>query len=268
MNWYYALGDERKGPVADLEFQLLAQQGTIKPDTLVWREGMSDWQPWSRVSTASASSTGAPPAGVLCAGCGGQFAVGDVVNIGGGFYCTQCKPLALQRLKEGAVSAPSAVEQLRKDHLKHEASVQSVGILYYLGGGALTVGGIIGFAAAASRTDVAAVVISAFLLLMGIGQILIGTGLRRLRPWARVPAAILSGIGLLGFPIGTIINAYILYLILCAKGKMVFSQEYRAVIDQTPHIKYRTSLVVWVVFILLVLLIIFGLSAAILSSNR
>jgi hypothetical protein len=43
----------------------------------------------------------------------------------------------------------------------------------------------------------------------------------------------------------------------------VFSDEYQAVIRQTPHIKYRTSIVVWICFGLLLLLLGAGILAAI-----
>jgi hypothetical protein len=45
--------------------------------------------------------------------------------------------------------------------------------------------------------------------------------------------------------LGTLINGYILYLLLSAKWEMVFSAEYRDIIDATPHIKYRTSILIW-----------------------
>jgi len=106
------------------------------------------------------------------------------------------------------------------------------------------------------------------LLVMGTGLIWVGTGLRRLRKWARIPTGILSGIGLLGFPLGTLINGYILYLIFSQKGKTVFSEDYRAVIEQTPHIKYRTSIVVWVLLGLVLLLIGVGIIAMIVGGRR
>lgn len=43
--WYYVEGGERRGPV---EEELLRQQferGMLAPDTLVWRDGMTDWVP-------------------------------------------------------------------------------------------------------------------------------------------------------------------------------------------------------------------------------
>ena len=72
-------------------------------------------------------------------------------------------------------------------------------------------------------------------------------------------AIVLSAIGLLGFPIGTLISAYFLYLLVSEKGKVVFSDEYKEVIRKTPHIRYKTSIVVWIFLGLLLLLIGLGL---------
>ena len=73
-----------------------------------------------------------------------------------------------------------------------------------------------------SRQSVQHAVVGVPIMLLAVGEFSIGLGLRRLRPWARLGAPILSGIGLLAFPLGTIINAYILYLVLSAKGPAVF----------------------------------------------
>lgn len=257
MDWYYAVGEDRKGPVGEKEFQDLVQQGVITPQTLVWREGMANWQPHGGgvppvfISPASGGST--------CSGCGRSFPGTEVIALGGGIYCAVCKPLALQRLREGA-PANNAAEQIRQEHLKHEASVKSIGLLYYFGGVAVIFAAMVSFFAPGRGNDGGmAFVPSVFLIMLGIGQFWAGTGLRRLRRWARVPTGILSGLGLLGFPVGTIINAYILFLVFGQKGKMVFSEEYQAVIEQTPHIKYRTSIVVWVLLGFVVLLIALAL---------
>ena len=73
---------------------------------------------------------------------------------------------------------------------------------------------------------------------------------------------ILAAIGLIGFPVGTLISAYILYLLGCQKGVQVFSDEYAEVIAATPHIKYRSSKLVIGLVVLLVALIVIGLIAA------
>ena len=72
----------------------------------------------------------------------------------------------------------------------------------------------------------------------------------------------LAGFGLLGFPIGTLINAYILYLFLSKKGRTIYSPEYQEVIAATPHVKYRTSIVVWILLALVVVLIAAALPGA------
>ena len=43
--WYYAIDGEQKGPIDAPELNLLIAVSTIGPQTLVWREGMTDWQP-------------------------------------------------------------------------------------------------------------------------------------------------------------------------------------------------------------------------------
>ena len=154
-------------------------------------------------------------------------------------------------------SRPAAL--IRQQHLTHEASVQSVGSLYILGclltlvgGGFLTFMVVSNSAQNSSDEGMG-------LLLLGLGfaQGFIGFGLNKLKSWARISAALFAGVGLLAFPIGTLINGYVLYLLLSAKGKMVFSDEYREVIEQTPEIKYKTSKVLW--FFLLLLLGLIGL---------
>ena len=44
--WYYADADHaRQGPIDAAELVRLRLQGRLAWDTLVWREGMTDWQP-------------------------------------------------------------------------------------------------------------------------------------------------------------------------------------------------------------------------------
>ena len=267
MEWYYAVGGEQKGPVGEEEFQRLAQQGVVTSQTLVWREGMTAWQPYGGAAPPPMPGHAAG-GGVVCAGCRGIFPGSEVVSVGGGLYCAACKPLVLQRLREGEFGT-TAAEAMRKEHLKHEASVKSIGFLYYLGGAAMLLLGVIMIvgigAGGGAQEPFPVILMSVFVLVFGAGQLWVGHGLRGLRRWARIPTGILSGLGLLGFPVGTIINAYILYLVFSAKGKTVFSDEYQAVIEQTPHIKYRTSIVIWILLALVVGLVAFGLIAAFVS---
>ena len=41
--WYYAENDDKKGPISDAQLKTLVQQGVIKRDTLVWKDGLKDW---------------------------------------------------------------------------------------------------------------------------------------------------------------------------------------------------------------------------------
>ncbi len=46
MKWFYVLDDgATKAEAEETEFSLLVAQGRIRPETLVWREGMAEWMP-------------------------------------------------------------------------------------------------------------------------------------------------------------------------------------------------------------------------------
>jgi hypothetical protein len=153
------------------------------------------------------------------------------------------------------VSPNAEAEAIRQAHITHEASIKAVGFLYYLGGVLVTIAGL---ASLAGRPDSGGVGVAIFLVIVGIGQFFAGWGVRALTKWGRVLGCVLSGLGLLAFPIGTAINAYILYLFLSKKGRTIFAPEYQDVIAATPHVKYRTSILVWIFLALIVALIVFA----------
>jgi uncharacterized membrane protein len=62
MTWYYAIGNERQGPVDDAELDRLLAARTITPETLVWRAGMTDWQPLGQARPTAARPAPPPPA--------------------------------------------------------------------------------------------------------------------------------------------------------------------------------------------------------------
>lgn len=68
MNWYYAVGGQRHGPHSKDEFIRLIGTGVITDATLVWREGMAAWQPFSDVKAefgplpVDGGAPGQPPA--------------------------------------------------------------------------------------------------------------------------------------------------------------------------------------------------------------
>jgi hypothetical protein len=62
MTWYYALGNERQGPVDDAELDRLVAAGTVSNDTLVWKAGMADWQPLAQARPRPRPTIPPPPA--------------------------------------------------------------------------------------------------------------------------------------------------------------------------------------------------------------
>jgi len=158
-----------------------------------------------------------------------------------------------------------AAEEIRREHIKTEASIRSIGVLYYIGATVCciaSIGFLIGSARVPSGLPLSMKALGALYLLFGVLGFFVARGIRKLRPWARITAIVLAAIGLLGFPVGTLINGYILYLLLSGKGKRIFESDYADVVAATPDIKYKTSIVTWIAVIVL-LLVVVGVIAAI-----
>jgi len=51
-DWYYAVDGASQGPINQRDFDALVGNGTIRPDTLVWQEGMDDWLPLGQMPGA------------------------------------------------------------------------------------------------------------------------------------------------------------------------------------------------------------------------
>src|SRR6185295_5274568 len=97
MNWFYADAGQQAGPIPDAELARLVSAGKITGDTLVWREGMANWQPYwdiqrGEVNTESAAPPVLPlpdappmaafalrPNEVICAECNKVFDKGSAI---------------------------------------------------------------------------------------------------------------------------------------------------------------------------------------------
>jgi hypothetical protein len=175
-------------------------------------------------------------------------------------------------LESAAPAIQTDAEAMRRLYLNHEASVKAFGFLLALGGFFLCLLAIFQLLAISSDGNAADAATSEgtieliIFAVLGPIQFMAGLALRKLKPWARIVGSIFSGIGLIAFPIGTLVNGYFLYLLLGKKGMMVCSPEYAAVIEATPHIKYKTSRWVIGLLIALVVLVVLGLSVAIVGS--
>lgn len=192
-------------------------------------------------------------------------------------------------------------ELIRRAHIGHEASIRSLGLLCYLGAIFGAIGTLVLLVLGSGLIPMnppnanpnapspemlrgiflgLAVVYLALTLLYG-GM---GYGLRRLQPWARWTTVVFTALGLLytlvvsviaflanpivgaiTLLVGSLIPGYILYMMVSAKGSMVFSPEYKAIILKTPHVKYKTSLIVKIFLAILLLLIGLAVVGAIMS---
>jgi hypothetical protein len=134
MKWFYAEDDQQKGPVDDAELEALVREGKVRGHTLVWREGMDNWRPYSAaVPSVGATSTTPPPPplelppadGAVCNECGKLFAKSEVVQFGDRWVCAACKPVFLQRLREGAPLGGGTGANLSKEEiLRRDYEVQ------------------------------------------------------------------------------------------------------------------------------------------------
>jgi len=97
MTWYYQQEGQQRGPVNDEELENLARSGTVRPETMVWREGMANWTSYSQAKGGTASPSGA----VVCSECGRPFPPSEVIQYDGRHICAACKPAFMQKVREG-----------------------------------------------------------------------------------------------------------------------------------------------------------------------
>lgn len=109
MQWYYSINGERLGPVAQAEFEKLVTDGVVKAETLVWAQGMAEWQPYARVAGGSAAAAAAPSAGgaadgtEVCAVSGKRYPRREMINFEGKWISAEHRDEFFQRQREGVV---------------------------------------------------------------------------------------------------------------------------------------------------------------------
>lgn len=97
----------------------------------------------------------------------------------------------------------------------------------------LTMSGVAGIVGATAQPQDAAIAIpilgfvgtalAAFLTLFSVPSLITGYGLLKFKPWARVVGIVLSAISLIKIPIGTIIGAYGLWVLLNTETERLFN---------------------------------------------
>ena len=121
-----------------------------------------------------------------------------------------------------------------------DTHVKVLGILYIVAGaigicGALLMMVIFGFSASAVMLDGdpdaaiavpilgltgAALVVAT--LIMSLPAVIIGVGLYKFRPWARIGGIVLAALSLIVFPFGTVLGAYGLWVLLSKTTEPLF----------------------------------------------
>lgn len=145
--------------------------------------------------------------------------------------------------------------QIRQQFIDCEANVRSIGELMVVGGGILATGSVILLAAGSSRLRAVLLLV---LMLLGIGQYMVGLRVRKFLPRGRIAAIIFCGLWFFFIPIGTIFGGACLWYLVRPAATFVFTSEYQEVIRRTPHVRFRTSAGSWAI-LALVLLGVLGL---------
>lgn len=113
MNWYYVEQGKQAGPVDEAQFAQLCASGQIREETLVWREGMPNWQPCRDVQPGLLPPPAPPlppppplapalaPHEAICVECGKMFPREEMIHYGDKWVCASCKPVFMQKVAEG-----------------------------------------------------------------------------------------------------------------------------------------------------------------------
>ena len=107
MNLYYADGDQQLGPIGKAELQSLIKAKKINAKTLVWQNGMENWQELGVfVRSRKNQNTRPQKAAVtgsqaMCSECGRVFAEEEMIHFNDARVCAGCKPVFVQKIKEG-----------------------------------------------------------------------------------------------------------------------------------------------------------------------
>ena len=96
------------GPVSDSELEELVRVGTVTDATLLWHAGLEGWRPYGSLRPRTTPPRGSAPSTASgqgtqesCAECGRSFPADDMLFLNNTWICAQCKPVFIQKLKEG-----------------------------------------------------------------------------------------------------------------------------------------------------------------------
>jgi hypothetical protein len=224
MEYFVHRAGSNLGPYSLAELQQQLAAGSINPDELAWHEGLPQWQPLSTLISSAGAGPITPPVGTV------------------------------------STTATRSADETRQLYFPHEQQVRSVGTFFRFMGAIqlffaaiiLLAGALASFAGGGLGAHLTQIVVIAIegAVFVAIGGVTFWAGnlLRELDRKAFVPAVVVAAFGLLGIPIGTLINGFILYLLLSEKGRFVLSDTYRTIVAATPQYQWKTAL--WVKIII------------------
>ena len=182
-------------------------------------------------------------------------------------YAVSAAPANYGAAQSDSFSGDAA--SVRRNLISHESAIKGFGLLYAIGAGfyifiavAATIFGLFVFASfpkdAGPAIGTMMLIYAAVYFTIGTLVGLVSTGLYKLSDVGKIGGSIFSVLGLCAVPIGTLLGAYMLYLMFSEKGNYIFSQRYRSIVKQTPHIKCHTPVFVWIILACFGLLIMLG----------
>jgi hypothetical protein len=99
-------------------------------------------------------------------------------------------------------------------------------MLVFVGGlGAVSVSDDPGAAIALPIIGITGFALVTFLLVLALPGIITGIGLLRLRPWARIMGIVLSILGLMAIPFGTVVGVYGLWVLFSSDTERLFAVQ-------------------------------------------
>ena len=125
-HWYYSVNGQQNGPVTDGQLAGLLASGELRPDVLVWADGMTDWKPASTIPELSignaAGETPPPMQPTAPATRPTSVTVFAILNIIFGAFGLICTPFSLM----GAARQSLVMHQL--GHAYHMWTLISSGL--------------------------------------------------------------------------------------------------------------------------------------------
>lgn len=149
------------------------------------------------------------------------------------------------------------MEKIRRQHIVHETAIKFIGVLFLLFGVLyiplfllFLLGMMMMHHSGWDNPYNVVLFVSVFIILPL--PFWAGYTMFQLKPGAKIPVILLGVLLSLFFPafeiymipVALFIGLYIVYMLLCKKGRYILSEDYTAIIEQTPHIEQDKTLII------------------------